>query len=172
MMTENIDKSQWVPKGETVLNAWRLKHGDVCHNEGRYYVMFPLPMDELRGRNILDDNQLWAALQIYALHRAAFSQVGFAKMRMESMPGGSWLREMKIDPFHAYQAIMNPLPKWQQHMIGRVTWEEVRANDYAWIANQTHRIQESFDSLLKSLDEFRERMQTDNNFDGTSAPGI
>ncbi len=173
-MNETIDKTQWVPKGETVINVWRLQHGDVCHNEGRYYLMYPLMVDWLRGKELLTDDHLHCAFKIRSLHKAAFAQAGIAQMRdQKTESGNGWWNEYGIDALFAYKAIMEPLLRWQQHMIARVAWEEMKESDKAVFEQKLrHSITTAFDSLQKSLEHFEKMMQNAKDGGSTGAPEI
>mgnify|MGYP000266770284 CR=1 FL=1 len=170
-MQDFIDREMWLPKGEVGISVWRLQHGDVDYNEGRYFVVYPLPVDWLRGNNIIDDEHLWAAMQIRALHQAAFAKVGFSKMQDALRDsGGGWLKQMDVDPMLAFKAVMHPLLKWQQHLIGRLAWEELSPRDHGWVRAQRDNIRTSFDNLHNSLECFREMMQNDKDSAPIVAP--
>lgn len=161
---EHIDKSEELPpkvvKGYT---DTRRKRGELVYNNGGIHIPFPHAVDRLAsstqngGLGILDEHQLYSAIEITLLHEVALKKLDVASLR-EFSHWFDWGEGPK-HPETVYIRVMRKLPRADSSLIERICFQPVREADYAWIERAAHSIRTAFEALGDTLAAVRKALK-------------
>lgn len=150
---DGIDESEWLGRGHPAINAFRNAKNDVRHSGTQ--ITAESPQDRMVKMQVIDDGQKGLLLSVQALHMIAFGHVN-GRISSHTTP------KHDLGPLDIYVRLMRQMRPQQGAMVRRLSVEPIQENDYKWIWNLRHNIQESIEAAIIILESIYETSNNEN----------